>query len=100
MIAIGGVICAGLFVGWGSSIQIAGPATIVAYAAIGILVVLVMRMLGEMAVDRPESGSFAAYATRYLGGWAGLTVGWLYAYQWCITIGFEAVVGAAVTHKM
>jgi gamma-aminobutyrate permease len=100
MIAIGGVIGAGLFVGSGSAIQIAGPATLLAYIAIGALVVLVMRMLGEMSVHRPESGSFSSYATRYLGPWAGLTVGWLYAYQWCITIGFEAVVGAAVTHRM
>jgi GABA permease len=100
MIAIGGVIGAGLFVGSGTAIQIAGPATILAYIAIGALVVLVMRMLGEMAVNHPETGSFSAYATRHLGAWAGLAVGWLYAYQWCITIGFEAVVGAAVTHQM
>ncbi|MDJ0361927.1 amino acid permease [Rhodococcus sp. H29-C3] len=100
MIAIGGVIGAGLFVGSGSAIQIAGPATLVAYAAVGIVIVLVMRMLGEMSVNRPESGSFSSYASRELGSWAGLSVGWLYAYQWCITIGFEAVVGAAITHQM
>lgn len=96
MIAIGGVIGAGLFVGSGSAIGQAGPAIVVAYAAIGVLVVLIMRMLAEMAVNNPESGSFSAYATKYLGPWAGLSVGWLYAYQWCVTVGFEAIVGAAL----
>ncbi|MEU6083631.1 amino acid permease [Streptomyces sp. NPDC047108] len=100
MIAIGGVIGAGLFVGSGSAIQQAGPAVLVAYAAIGALVVLVMRMLAEMAVAQPETGSFSSYAGRELGPWAGLTVGWLYAYQWCITVGFEAVAGAAITHHL
>lgn len=100
MIAIGGVIGAGLFVGSGSAIGQAGPAVLLAYAAIGALVVLVMRMLAEMAVAQPESGSFSSYASRELGGWAGLSVGWLYAYQWWITIGFEAIAGAAVAHSM
>lgn len=100
MIAIGGVIGAGLFVGSGTAIQNAGPAVLVSYAAIGVLIVLVMRMLGEMSVNNPATGSFSSYASRELGPWAGLSVGWLYAYQWCVTIGFEAVVGAAVTHQM
>jgi GABA permease len=98
MIAIGGVIGAGLFVGSGSAIAQAGPAILIAYAAIGALVVLVMRMLAEMAVAHPDSGSFSAYATRYLGPWAGLSVGWLYAYQWCVTVGFEAIVGATLVN--
>ncbi|WP_275557454.1 amino acid permease [Streptomyces sp. 5-6(2022)] len=100
MIAIGGVIGAGLFVGSGSAIRQAGPAVLVAYAAIGALAVLVMRMLAEMAVAQPETGSFSSYASRELGPWAGLSVGWLYAYQWCITVGFEAIAGAAVAHHM
>jgi GABA permease len=100
MIAIGGVIGAGLFVGSGSAIQQAGPAALVAYAAIGVLVVLVMRMLAELAVAQPETGSFSSYASRELGPWAGLTVGWLYAYQWCVTIGFEAIAGAAIAHHL
>ncbi|MEU6148161.1 amino acid permease [Streptomyces sp. NPDC047081] len=100
MIAIGGVIGAGLFVGSGSAIRQAGPAVLVAYAAVGALAVLVMRMLAEMAVAQPETGSFSSYAGRELGPWAGLSVGWLYAYQWCITVGFEAIAGAAVAHHM
>ncbi|MFI2351729.1 amino acid permease [Streptomyces sp. NPDC019443] len=100
MIAIGGVIGAGLFVGSGSAIKQAGPAVLVAYTAIGVLVILVMRMLAELAVAQPDSGSFSSYASRDLGPWAGLSVGWLYAYQWCVTVGFEAVVGAAITHQL
>lgn len=100
MIAIGGVIGAGLFVGSGSAIKQAGPAVLVAYTVIGVLVVLVMRMLAELAVAQPDSGSFSSYASRELGPWAGLSVGWLYAYQWCVTVGFEAVVGAAITHQL
>ncbi|WP_415855062.1 amino acid permease [Sinomonas sp. G460-2] len=100
MIAIGGVIGAGLFMGSGSAIGMAGPAVLVAYAAIGLLVVLVMRMLAEMAVAAPGSGSFATYATREFGPWAGLSIGWLYAYQWMVTIGFEAIAGAAIVHRL
>jgi gamma-aminobutyrate permease len=98
MIAIGGVIGAGLFVGSGSAIANAGPAVLVAYAGIGVVVVLIMRMLAELAVADPDSGSFSTYASRYLGPWAGLSVGWMYAYQWCVTVGFEAIVGAALVH--
>ncbi|HEX6444896.1 MAG TPA: amino acid permease [Streptosporangiales bacterium] len=98
MIAIGGVIGAGLFVGSGSAITKAGPGVLIAYAAVGLIVVLVMRMLAEMAVAKPETGSFASYADRELGPWAGLAVGWLYAYQWCVTVGFEAIAGAAIMH--
>lgn len=100
MIAIGGVIGAGLFVGSGTAISVAGPAVIVAYAAIGALVVLIMQMLAEMSVANPDSGSFATYATRHVGPWAGLSVGWLYAYQWFVTVGFEAAVGAGITHML
>ncbi|WP_431771665.1 amino acid permease [Streptomyces cucumeris] len=100
MIAIGGVIGAGLFVGSGQAIHQAGPAVLVAYAAIGALVVLVMRMLAEMSVAQPETGSFSSYAARELGPWAGLSVGWLYAYHWCVVIGFEAIAGAAIVHQL
>ena len=98
MIAIGGVIGAGLFVGSGSAIRSAGPGVLVAYIVVGIIVVLVMRMLAEMAVAQPESGSFSSYASRELGSWAGLAVGWLYGYQWCVTVGFEAIAAAAIIH--
>jgi GABA permease len=95
MIAIGGVIGAGLFVGSGAIIQEVGPGSFLTYALTGVLIVMVMRMLGEMAVANPSTGSFADYARQALGGWAGFSVGWLYWYFWVIVVGFEAVAGAS-----
>ena len=94
MIAIGGVIGAGLFVGSGAVINQVGPAAFLTYAVTGVLIVMVMRMLGEMATANPSTGSFADYARKALGGWAGFSVGWLYWYFWVIVVGFEAVAGA------
>jgi GABA permease len=96
MIAMGGVIGAGLFVGSGVVISETGPPSFISYALSGFLVIMVMRMLGEMAVANPSTGSFADYARSALGGWAGFSVGWLYWYFWVIVIGFEAVAGAKV----
>ena len=75
MISLGGVIGAGLFVGSGAVINQTGPAAVLSYLAAGLLVVLVMRMLGEMAVANPSTGSFADYAGLALGGWARFLVG-------------------------
>ena len=77
MISLGGVIGAGLFVGSGAVINQTGPA-VLSYLAAGLLVVLVMRMLGEMAVANPSTGSFADYAGLAMGNWARFLVGWLY----------------------
>jgi GABA permease len=96
MIAIGGVIGAGLFVGSGVVINETGPSAFLGYALTGVLIVLVMRMLGEMATANPSTGSFADYARRAMGGWAGFSVGWLYWYFWVIVVGFEAVAGAKI----
>jgi GABA permease len=96
MIAIGGVIGAGLFVGSGSGIAAAGPAILLSYALVGALVVLVMRMLGEMAAANPTSGSFSAYADRALGRWAGFSIGWLYWFFWVVVLAVEATAGAEI----
>lgn len=96
MIAIGGVIGAGLFVGSASGIAAAGPGILLSYALVGALVVLVMRMLGEMAVANPTSGSFSAYADRALGRWAGFSIGWLYWYFWAVVLAVEATAGAVI----
>jgi GABA permease len=96
MIALGGVIGAGLFVGSGVVIKDTGPAAFLSYALCGLLIILVMRMLGEMATANPSTGSFADYAAKALGGWAGFSVGWLYWYFWVIVVGFEAVAGGKV----
>ena len=96
MIAIGGVIGAGLFVGSGVVIGSTGPGSFIAYALCGFLVIMVMRMLAEMAVANPSTGSFADYARDAMGGWAGFSVGWLYWYFWVIIVGFEAIAGAKI----
>ena len=96
MIALGGAIGAGLFIGSGTLIKTAGPAAFVTSALTGAIIVLVMRMLAEMAVANPSTGSFADYAREAVGDWAGFSVGWLYWYFWVIVVGFEAVAGAQV----
>ncbi|MDF3297545.1 amino acid permease [Streptomyces tropicalis] len=94
MIALGGVIGAGLFVGSGAGIAAAGPSIVVAYAVSGLLVMLVMRMLGEMSAAYPSSGSFSAHAERALGPWAGFTAGWSFWVLLCTAVGLEGI-GAA-----
>ncbi|QKW10733.1 amino acid permease [Streptomyces sp. NA04227] len=94
MIALGGVIGAGLFVGSGAGIASAGPAIVLAFAASGLLVMLVMRMLGEMSAANPASGSFSVHAERAIGPWAGFTAGWMYWALLCVGIAVEAI-GAA-----
>ncbi|MFD5429690.1 amino acid permease [Streptomyces sp. NPDC127084] len=96
MIAIGGVIGAGLFVGSSGGIAKAGPAILVSYVLVGAMVVFVMRMLGEMAAASPNSGSFSAYADRALGRWAGFSIGWLYWFFWVVVLAVEATAGAVI----
>ncbi|MEV3992958.1 amino acid permease [Streptomyces sp. NPDC049837] len=96
MIAIGGVIGAGLFVGSSGGIAKAGPAILISYMLVGAMVVFVMRMLGEMAAASPNSGSFSAYADRALGRWAGFSIGWLYWFFWVVVLAVEATAGAVI----
>jgi GABA permease len=94
MIALGGVIGAGLFVGSGVVIASTGPATSVSFLLTGLLVVLVMRMLGELATALPAAGSFYEYARLALGDLAGFVTGWMYWYFWVGVVAFEAIAGA------
>src|SRR5476649_1134526 len=102
MIALGGVIGAGLFVGSGVVIKAAGPASILSFAITGLIVLLVMRMLGEMAVALPAVGSFYEYARLAfsdrpaLGELAGFMTGWMYWYFWVIVVALEAIAGAGL----
>lgn len=91
MIALGGVIGAGLFVGSGAGIAAAGPSIVLAYALSGLLVMLVMRMLGEMSAANPASGSFSVHAERAIGPWAGFTAGWMFWTLLCVGVGAEAI---------
>jgi len=94
MIALGGVIGAGLFVGSGVVVSAAGPAAVLSFAITGMLVVLVMRMLGEMAVAYPAVGGFYEYSHLALGELAAFLTGWMYWYFWVIVVALEAVAGA------
>ncbi|MBA0049819.1 amino acid permease [Streptomyces sp. AJS327] len=96
MIALGGVIGAGLFVGSGEAIRAAGPSVIIAYATSGLIVMLVMRMLGEMSAARPASGSFSVHAERALGPWAGFASGWIYWVTLCVAIAAEAIAASDI----
>src|ERR1700693_3227740 len=99
MITIGGIIGAGLFVGSSVAISAVGPAVILSYALTGLLVLLVMRSLGEMAVEMPQVRSFTECARAGLGNWAGFSVGWLYWYFWIIVIPVEAIAGATLLQR-
>ncbi|WEL57579.1 GABA permease [Pseudomonas kermanshahensis] len=99
MISIAGILGAGIFVGSGQAIAAAGPGAILAYVMAGMLVILVMRMLGEMAVASPDTGSFSTYADRAIGRWAGFTIGWLYWWFWVLVIPLEAIVAGAILNS-
>ncbi|MEV0954877.1 amino acid permease [Streptomyces sp. NPDC049951] len=98
MLGLGGVIGAGLFVGSGAGIAVAGPAVVVSYLIAGALAMLVMRMLGEMSAAMPASGSFSVHAERALGRWAGFSVGWLYWFLLVVVLAVEATAAAQITH--
>ncbi|GAB3061609.1 amino acid permease [Stenotrophomonas tumulicola] len=94
MMGLGSAIGAGLFLGSGVGVQLAGPAVLLSYLVAGALVIIVMNALGEMAAAKPTSGAFSVYAGDALGPTAGATVGWLWWVQLVIVIAAEAV-GAA-----
>ncbi|MFP5312481.1 MAG: amino acid permease, partial [Actinomycetes bacterium] len=96
LIAIGGVIGAGLFVGSGVVISTTGPAAIISFAIGGIITLLLMRMLAEMAVARPVVGSFYVYARQALGQRAGFATGWMYWYFFVIVVAVEAIAGGRI----
>ncbi|MCC6481990.1 MAG: amino acid permease [Sphingomonadaceae bacterium] len=96
MIAFGGIIGAGLFVGSSSAIAAIGPAAVVSYALAGIVVLMVMRMLSEMAVAIPGIQTFPDFARVGLGHWAGFLSGWLYWYFWVVVVAIEAIAGAVI----
>ena len=84
MIAIGGVIGTGLFFGSAKSIQMTGPSIVLSYLLGGLVIYIIMRALGEMVVDHPNSGSFSEYAHRYLGKYAGFIVGWTAWFEYTV----------------
>ncbi|WP_415950382.1 amino acid permease [Streptomyces sp. KLOTTS4A1] len=98
MLGLGGVIGAGLFVGSGAGIALAGPGIIVSYLLAGVLAMLVMRMLGEMSAAVPASGSFSVHAEKAIGRWAGFSAGWLYWFLLVIVLAVEATAAAQIAN--
>ncbi|WP_441245919.1 amino acid permease [Kitasatospora sp. McL0602] len=98
MIAIGGAIGTGLFLGAGTAISKAGPSLILSYAVAGVVIFVIMRALGELLTYRPVSGSFAEYAREFLGPFAGYVTGWTYWLFWVVT-GMAETTAAAVYVK-
>ncbi|ANZ39210.1 L-asparagine permease [Lentzea guizhouensis] len=99
MIAIGGAIGVGLFLGAGGRLATAGPSLILSYAVCGIAAFFVMRALGELVLHRPVSGSFVEYAREFIGPWAGFTSGWMYWVNWAMTGIAEITAVAIYMHK-
>lgn len=95
LIALGGTIGVGLFMGSASTIKWAGPSVLLAYALAGIVMFFVMRIMGEMLYIEPVSGSFANYANKYLGPWAGYLTAWAYWFMW-ITVGMSEVTAIGI----
>lgn len=96
MMGLGSAIGAGLFLGTGVGINAAGPAVLLSYIVAGVVVVFVMRMLGELAAARPASGTFATYAKMALGPWAGFSMGWLYWFMLIMVMGAEITGAGAI----
>lgn len=97
MIAIGGAIGTGLFLGSGGTISQAGPGgALLAYAAIGIMVLFVMQSLGEMSTHLPVAGSFHTYGSKYVSPSFGFAMGWNYWFNWAITLAAELVAAGVI----
>lgn len=78
LIALGGAVGTGLFLGIAQTIRMAGPSVLLGYAIAGVIAFFIMRQLGEMVVEEPVAGSFSHFANRYWGPFAGFMSGWNY----------------------
>ena len=97
MLPMGGVIGSGLFIGSGAGIRPSrDPGSSLSFLAAGVLTMLVMRMLAEMAASFPSSGSFSAHAERAFGPWAGFTIGWLYWTALVVVLALESTAAPAI----
>lgn len=97
MIAIGGSIGAGLFVGSGGALYRGGPAAVlIGFAIVGVMLLMTMQALGEMAVLYPVNGAFFTYICRFVSPSLGFAVGWNYAISWLTVLPFE-LIAASIT---
>jgi amino acid transporter, AAT family len=86
LIALGGTIGVGLFLGSAQAIRNAGPGLLLSYLAGGIVIFFIMRALGELLTYRPVAGSFATYADEFCGPFAGFITGWSYWFNWVVSV--------------
>ena len=97
MIAIGGAIGTGLFLASGATVANAGPGgALLAYAAIGLMVLLLMQSLGEMSAHQPVAGSFQTFATKFISPSFGFAMGWNYWFNWAVTVAADLVASGLV----
>ncbi len=96
MIAIGGSIGTGLFLGAGGRLAQGGPALAFAYAVCGVFAFLMVRALGELAVRRPSSGAFVSYAREFLGEKGAFITGWFFFLDWAVTVMADITAVAAL----
>src|SRR6195952_4479419 len=85
MIAIGGAIGTGLFLGAGGRLHTGGPGLFLVYGFCGVFVFLILRALGELVLHRPSSGSFVSYAREFFGEKFAYAAGWMYFLNWAMT---------------
>ena len=95
LIALGGSIGVGLFLGSAQAIHRAGPGLLLAYALGGLAVFLVARALGELLLYRPVAGSFATYAEEFIGPWAGFVTGWSFWFLW-VVVGIAEITAVGI----
>ncbi|MFW0788357.1 amino acid permease [Gordonia sp. CPCC 205333] len=98
MIAIGGAIGTGLFMGAGSRLHDAGPGLFIVYAVCGLFVFFILRALGELVLHRPSSGSFVSYAREFFGEKTAFVTGWLYFFNWAATAIVDVTAVALYVH--
>ncbi|GLQ88560.1 D-serine/D-alanine/glycine transporter [Dyella flagellata] len=91
LIAIGGTIGTGLFMGSGKAISLAGPSILLVYLIIGVMLFFVMRAMGELLLSNLQYKSFIDFSTDLLGPWAGFFCGWTYWFCWIVTVIAEVV---------
>ncbi|MFI6643312.1 amino acid permease [Streptomyces sp. NPDC050504] len=98
MIAIGGAIGTGLFMGAGGRMRDAGPSLFIAYAICGVFAFFVVRALGELVLYRPSSGAFVSYAREFMGEKGAFAAGWLYFLNWSTTTVADITAAAVFAH--
>lgn len=98
MIALGGTIGVGLFMGSASTIQMAGPSVLICYGIAGLVMFFIMRIMGEMLYLEPVTGSFASYGHRYISPFAGYLTAWCYWFLW-VAVGLSEITAVGIYVK-